>query len=203
MANKIDEIRKRLKDATPGPWEYVPADDCDDWQLYNGEFTFIKQDDSGVPVSTEDGEFIANAPTDIDFLLGEVSRLKAELERAKEQSNFWQQKEREMCSLANRSLNERDALKVENEVAVRDWTDVRIRCQRLEAELAAAKGEIVKDNEEYAKRDKRAGEECARLKLLAESYRSTLAEIAALTSENGCVEMAADMAQSVLNEDER
>lgn len=83
MANKIDEIRKRLKDATPGPWEYVPADDCDDWQLYNGEFTFIKQDDSGVPVSTEDGEFIANAPTDIDFLLGEVSRLKAELERAK------------------------------------------------------------------------------------------------------------------------
>jgi len=67
--NRIDEIKERLSKATPGPWTYIPDSDSDDWQLHNSEYEYIKQDDSGVPISRENGEFIANAPTDIAYLL--------------------------------------------------------------------------------------------------------------------------------------
>lgn len=147
MANKIDEIRKRLKDATPGPWEYVPADDCDDWQLYNGEFTFIKQDDSGVPVSTEDGEFIANAPTDIDFLLGEVSRLKAELERAKGEiaTLEWHNKNIEGCGkIVVKECEELKLLAVSATDLLRNYSAFRAGnyCDDWEKEVRIYLGEI-------------------------------------------------------------
>lgn len=41
--------------------------------------------------------------------------------------------------------------------------DIENERNRFQAQLGRAKGEILKDNEEYAKRDKRAGQESARL----------------------------------------
>lgn len=64
----INEILDARAKATPGPWKFTPADECDDWMIYNSEFTFVKQDDSGVPVSKEDGEFLVMACNRISAL---------------------------------------------------------------------------------------------------------------------------------------
>jgi len=53
---------------TPGPWTFTPADEIDDWTLHDSQFTFIKQDDSGVPVSDADGFLIAAAPDLFDVV---------------------------------------------------------------------------------------------------------------------------------------
>jgi len=57
----LDELERLAKEATPGPWHYTPETDSDDWTLHNDEYTFIKQDDSGVPIYDKDGEYIAAA----------------------------------------------------------------------------------------------------------------------------------------------
>lgn len=72
----LDEMEKVATAATSGPWTYTPAGDGDDWMLYDKEFTFVKQDDSGVPVSKEDGTFIAHSRTWIPQLIDEVRRLQ-------------------------------------------------------------------------------------------------------------------------------
>lgn len=60
----LDELEKIASAATPGPWEFTPASDGDDWELYNPITTeYIKQDDSGVPIAPENGKFIAAART--------------------------------------------------------------------------------------------------------------------------------------------
>lgn len=69
LAELLAPIKERLEKATPGPWKFWPADNCDDWIVHNAQFTFVKQDDSGVPVSPEDGALIANAPTDLARLI--------------------------------------------------------------------------------------------------------------------------------------
>lgn len=54
---------ERANDLDIGPWEYSPGDASDDWCVYNGEFTFVKQDDSGVPIADNVGEFWASSRT--------------------------------------------------------------------------------------------------------------------------------------------
>lgn len=71
----LNRAKELSKNATPGPWKYSPADKNDDWIVYNSEFTFVKQDDSGVPVSKEDGEFIAEARTLLPVLAESVEIL--------------------------------------------------------------------------------------------------------------------------------
>lgn len=71
----LEEQRKLESAATPGPWKYSPADECDDWQVYNSEFTFVKQDDSGVPVSKEDGELLIASRNNYSRLLDAVEML--------------------------------------------------------------------------------------------------------------------------------
>lgn len=132
--------------------------------------------------------------------------LMAELERARGFENYFAD-EHAKC------MKERDQLKSE---IVKMHADLDAEGQanlrehdRASQELAAAKGEIerlnhvVRQGTDVITSIPDLIKENSRLSLLAENYRTKLAEIAALTSENGCVEMAADMAQSVLNEDER
>lgn len=95
MSKLFQDIRERLKLATPGPWKYVPADEHDDWMIYNSEFTFVKQDDSGVPVSKEDGTFIAHSPTDIARLLKAVDLALAIIDSITDEYGL-NQKEQEM-----------------------------------------------------------------------------------------------------------
>jgi len=86
VSNDITKLAKRAleldKDATPGPWEYTPLDDVDDWTVYNAEFTFVKQDDSGVPVSEEDGAFIAESRTLLPELAAAYLELKEKYDKA-------------------------------------------------------------------------------------------------------------------------
>ena len=56
---RLQELVAALDNETPkGPWFFIKADDLDDWQLHDDEYTFFKQDDSGVPITPEVGKFI-------------------------------------------------------------------------------------------------------------------------------------------------
>jgi hypothetical protein len=79
---KLAEWKRLSEKATCGPWEFTKADDIDDWMIYNSQFTFVKQDDSGVPVSDDDGAFIAESRT-------AVPKLIAALEIALEALDFY------------------------------------------------------------------------------------------------------------------
>ena len=86
--NELKSLKAMAEAATPGPWHYNPDTADDDWELYNDEFVFIKQDDSGVPIPRADGEFIAAAnPFMVLRLIKEIDRLKDEL------SVLWESKQ--------------------------------------------------------------------------------------------------------------
>lgn len=78
--NRLNEIKARLKAASPGPWNVGY-----NWeQQHPGLFIYEKQStDCGTIItagdeaalSKEDAEFIANAPDDIAFLLIEINKL--------------------------------------------------------------------------------------------------------------------------------
>lgn len=94
MSERIAEIRERLEKATPGPWVNEGDVVADEQSIvvgvesYNWRFVaHINSDtDDGPetpPISPEEAkanaEFIANAPTDIAFLLDELAAAKAEV----------------------------------------------------------------------------------------------------------------------------
>lgn len=82
----IQEIKARLEAATPGPWWWE-----DDILCANEPYVVVVKpwfdDDkyeNTVHVFKHDAEFIANAPTDIRYLLDEVKRLTEENEQLTE-----------------------------------------------------------------------------------------------------------------------
>ena len=87
MNDRIEEIRERLGKATPGPWgtKYVVNNDEDweyteivhDYTTRNGD-VWPNQVLACVDLNEHDGDFIANAPADVAFLLAEVERLERE-----------------------------------------------------------------------------------------------------------------------------
>lgn len=80
MTDRLTEIRARWAAATPGPWEWTP----DMYQLYATEDApcdeydadIISADRGQMLVAQPNADFIAAAPEDIDYLLGEVERLE-------------------------------------------------------------------------------------------------------------------------------
>ncbi len=73
----LTEMSEITEAATSGPWEYIKADDDDDWMLYNPITTeYIKQDDSGVPISDENGKFIAMARNKMEKLIAVTKAAK-------------------------------------------------------------------------------------------------------------------------------
>lgn len=78
MTDRIDEIRVRLASATPGPWEYQAATDGDPGNGPTHHIVLGPERTRGFRVARTDwdrqgdadAEFIANAPTDIAYLLG-------------------------------------------------------------------------------------------------------------------------------------
>lgn len=71
----LKQIEDRLKSATIGPWKYVSSKKIPyENHIINFEHKFIckgAKDASCWDMSDEDAEFIANARTDIEFLLKE------------------------------------------------------------------------------------------------------------------------------------
>jgi hypothetical protein len=88
--DRLDQIRARRAAVTPPPWEWdIGEHPGDPFRLeqqledsLQGE-TILKAAESWASTapSDEDAEFIAHAPTDITYLLGEVARLRGLLGR--------------------------------------------------------------------------------------------------------------------------
>lgn len=78
----INEIRERLNKATQGPWTFAGESVCEIWAGDNNVVVGSTMDGGGIMFDC-DGDFIANAPEDIKFLLDEIEKLNAELETCK------------------------------------------------------------------------------------------------------------------------
>ena len=63
---RINEIKERLANATPGPWEYIDGSVLA-FIASEGEKCVVA--DEGMGKWKYDGRFIAHAPTDIAYLL--------------------------------------------------------------------------------------------------------------------------------------
>lgn len=84
MKERLKAIEERLNAASPGPWEHEPGDSSIEAasggtvcciQHHGSIHTFLS---TGEEYSHADGEFIANAPKDISFLLACVDALGKE-----------------------------------------------------------------------------------------------------------------------------
>lgn len=82
MNNRIAEIRERLEKASKGQW-YWETDDNEEETLWRvikpGMSSSVLTLDSEDYCREEDKEFIAHAPEDIRFLLGQVEKLQTEI----------------------------------------------------------------------------------------------------------------------------
>lgn len=75
--SKLDEIKKALQAATPGPWVY--NDICDDIYAVKTDVIVC------IAVGPEDGPLIANAPEWLRFLLSELDREREENQKLREE----------------------------------------------------------------------------------------------------------------------
>ncbi len=78
--SKLDEIKQRLERATPGPWTRAEEHEgrCSIEPIHCSiKKTWILQANTNWE---SDVDFIANVPTDIRWIIGEVERLRADLE---------------------------------------------------------------------------------------------------------------------------
>lgn len=90
MGDRLEEIRERASAAIPGPWAMTdgwgPASDgtMRFARIVDGDFRSVVETEPGLDLAArrEDAEFIALAPVDIPFLLGEVTRLQQKLDAA-------------------------------------------------------------------------------------------------------------------------
>jgi hypothetical protein len=89
MTTRLDEIRKRVEQATPGPWERSDfAHAVDDTfevksrgKLYQNGYPSLVASEA----DRRDANFIAHAREDIPWLIAEVERLQMELAEARKQ----------------------------------------------------------------------------------------------------------------------
>lgn len=85
MIDRLEEIKQRLENATPGPWIAQNGGEGDDTSIW-----FVSTKDSqpktwqavaecGFSLPFSNADFIAHAREDIPFLLAEIERLKTDL----------------------------------------------------------------------------------------------------------------------------
>lgn len=117
----IEEVRARLEETTEGPWEFR-------WEnAPEGSLAIVASKADAHFLSDrlreEDARFIANAPTDIAFLLAEVERLTSDLTGTDEVVDLLRER-------AEQAERERDALQVEhdahNAAATQYEADLRV-----------------------------------------------------------------------------
>lgn len=89
MSNKIEEIKKRHAEATPGPWEFKLSHN--EYGLYGNDKILLSFGGcvgyewfNGLEPELEDEVFIQNSWSDIAYLLSEYDRLRAALEKIKD-----------------------------------------------------------------------------------------------------------------------
>jgi hypothetical protein len=86
--SRVDEIRARLRAATPGPWARNGQGGSNLWRIDSLGAERVGIDFLAYPLAlfreASDADLVANASADIEFLLAEVDRLehlRAELRR--------------------------------------------------------------------------------------------------------------------------
>ena len=125
MVDRLIEIEERLKAATPGPWFRTP-------DFYRG-LRGVESDDSFVvepPLTDEDAEFIAAAPSDVAFLLDRVRELEARSDEAEKQLAYI----RAGCVNASRDELVRRITAVGTErYKVDDWLAAKLDAARADA----------------------------------------------------------------------
>lgn len=88
MSDRIEEIRERLAKATPGPWTWGAIEDSGSTvfapsRKLNLAAVWRNYDSKDAPQNHEqDAAFIANAPSDIDFLLRELTAAREAIDEA-------------------------------------------------------------------------------------------------------------------------
>lgn len=101
---RLDQIRRRLEAATPGPWyvrDRAQVSDVPDARIVE-VFTlreadaricevgsYSRRDGRANRACLADADFIAHAPGDIAFLLERIERLEAARSRDTARSTFW------------------------------------------------------------------------------------------------------------------
>ena len=75
-----EQIRARLKAATPAPWLVKHAGSADELWSDRGLVAELSLYPRGSKSTEADAKFIANAPDDIAYLLEDNARLRATLE---------------------------------------------------------------------------------------------------------------------------
>lgn len=92
---RLVEIRQREQAATPGPWRVIPGDEwcqksgnADGIASLESDHADIVMTDAGMyPPNQADAAFIAEARSDVPWLLAEVDRLKSLLSSCVLRSN--------------------------------------------------------------------------------------------------------------------
>jgi len=83
----MEEIRNRLADITPGPWEVETGGPCV-WHLGSGDTICTVNFDhqTGEHQPGEDQEFIASAPSDVAYLLDQLASIPSQIKAAKDEA---------------------------------------------------------------------------------------------------------------------
>ena len=103
----MEEIRNRLADITPGPWEVETGGPCV-WHLGSGDTICTVNFDhqTGEHQPGEDQEFIARAPSDIAFLLDQLSSIPSQIKAAVQaEREAWSDVRRIGAQLSNIAYN--------------------------------------------------------------------------------------------------
>ena len=108
MGDMLQDIKKRLQAATPGPWE------VEENNVHRGTITAVHRNDlkewfdiwspnnSGTPEEMDgNAQLIINAPTDIAFLVAKVEQLTIALQSISELPGMGQE---ESCDIALAAL---------------------------------------------------------------------------------------------------
>lgn len=96
MQDRLKEIRERVAKATPGPWVSIEKGNSVK-SLAIQSVAFLGEPSrnicSSISPKTKNAEFIANAPTDINYLLEALEEAQAENKRLESRCRQNQQKE--------------------------------------------------------------------------------------------------------------
>jgi DNA repair ATPase RecN len=112
--SKLDEIKKALQAATPGPWEYEMWEGCADVYPTTGRHVPICQLWTKTEEPMENAEnnahLIANAPEWLQWAVQEIERLREENEGRKKIIEAYMRIEHDLAEDAERYLQQRDKL---------------------------------------------------------------------------------------------
>jgi hypothetical protein len=150
-ADRTAEIRARLDAATEGPWIYESAADIhgvEDDRIHYVTPQFAARDDDPPMTSfydRADAELVANAPTDIAYLLGRVEELEGQLAKV---GRIIEPRDADWKPLSERYPQYFKAVSDEERARRNGWDQgVSLMSQRIKAVLGGTEPTTAPDSE--------------------------------------------------------